>query len=633
LAGLFCQLHRERFDGLVHVNAADRTASIGFRTGSPVTFLDPTQGHTLGEELVENGLLTRAQYSAVISRVTDGLVDDEAVAFCEHAIQLGYLTEQDADVELSQRIRTRLIQVLSWTDCAMDFEPGDATLEGRREFPQNPGALVYMGVRTFYEEDYVERFFPEPSRMYLRLSAAPATVSHFFGFDDDEFRLLRRLSPEQPLSALLADPNLERAHVLGLIMLLRLGDFCELSKQPFAHGEREISGARPAPQRTERVTAPAPPLNAPPIAARRPSGQMPAASPLTAAARESNQPRVRERPNSDPRSEVSEAGESSSEPRTGQRASAEPRVPAITSRAPQASQVTQPISETSGVATRGRPVLDATQEALLEAAARTAKARKAPATPRKPTTEMIVQQAPEGRMHSPGRAHSGPIGTTTGSIQHANHSALPARHSAGPQTGPIATPQSSLPERGHSGPVQQKPEYAKAHLNELIARRKQTTVEAPQNAKRDVTKDLRQARELLREQHYVRAEELLRALLLQEPDNAAVRAYHLWSRVRAQSQADDKLVEELRDAAKKLVSESEHTAFASYVLGHIYFNAKKDDLAEKFFKRAHAGDRSNKDAERHVLILERRKQLAADAESAANRKLFGIQLSHSKPKP
>jgi Tfp pilus assembly protein PilF len=80
------------------------------------------------------------------------------------------------------------------------------------------------------------------------------------------------------------------------------------------------------------------------------------------------------------------------------------------------------------------------------------------------------------------------------------------------------------------------------------------------------------------------------------------------------------------------MQEPEQLAFASYVLGHVYFSAKRDDLAEKFFRKALATDRNNKDAERHVLILERRKQLHADADAAANRKLFGIQLSNSKPK-
>jgi hypothetical protein len=56
------------------------------------------------------------------------------------------------------------------------------------------------------------------------------------------------------------------------------------------------------------------------------------------------------------------------------------------------------------------------------------------------------------------------------------------------------------------------------------------------------------------------------------------------------------------------------------------FVAKKDDVAEKFFRKAFARDKTMKDAERHILILERRKQVLANAEAQNNVKLFGITI-------
>jgi tetratricopeptide (TPR) repeat protein len=126
---------------------------------------------------------------------------------------------------------------------------------------------------------------------------------------------------------------------------------------------------------------------------------------------------------------------------------------------------------------------------------------------------------------------------------------------------------------------------------------------------------------------------LLASLIELEPANDVYKTYNLWARWRAQPEAAEGSSDELRDNAKKLISNPEHAAFATYVLGHVYFHEKRDDLAEKFFKRAHAADKSNKDAERHLVILERRKQAGPDGGSNANRKLFGIQLPNSKPKP
>jgi tetratricopeptide (TPR) repeat protein len=181
-----------------------------------------------------------------------------------------------------------------------------------------------------------------------------------------------------------------------------------------------------------------------------------------------------------------------------------------------------------------------------------------------------------------------------------------------------------------------RPEYAKAHLKELIARRKHAADASETNsasARRDPQRELREARGLLQGQHFARAEKLLAGLVELEPQNEAYKTYHLWARWRAQPDAAEGSLDELRDLAKKLVAEAEHAGFAAYVLGHVFMHEKRDDLAEKFFKRAHAADRGNKDAERHLVILERRKHTAADGGSGANRKLFGIQLPNSKPKP
>jgi tetratricopeptide (TPR) repeat protein len=240
--------------------------------------------------------------------------------------------------------------------------------------------------------------------------------------------------------------------------------------------------------------------------------------------------------------------------------------------------------------------VDATQEALLEAAARTARLRRSLPPRRSKHTEPAPARAAEG----------GSVAVKA--PEPANAQATPTTKSA-------------------------QPEYAKAHLKELIARRKQAANANESQSGRDAGRELREAKSLLHGQHYARAEKLLHGLVELEPQNEVYKTYLLWSRWRAQPDAAESSLPELRDLAKKLVAEAEHAAFAAYVLGHVFLHEKRDDLAEKFFKRAHTADRGNKDAERHLVILERRKQTAADGGGAGNRKLFGIQLPNSKPKP
>lgn len=589
LAGLFCALHRERFTGLVHARCREHDATIAFRDGRPVTFADPAQAHTLGEELVERGQLTRAQYTQVLARMTDGLVDDETQAFCEQAVTLGFMSEADASYELSERIRARLIQVLSWTACDVELDTDPEALSGRGEYPQDVGAIVYMGVRTFYDDNYLAQCFPELDATYLRLSAAPASVAHFFGFDDDEFRFLRRIDPEAPLSHVLVHTQLDQGHALGILMLVRLGEFGELSNTPFTQlPEPERSGARPNPIGARSAPPRAPSTQGFPAAGRSPSSpgmRAPSMQNMPAAPRTPSSPGFR-------------APSVQNMPAASRSPSVQ-NVPAMRGQPPSAAG--EPAATSTSARPPRQPVIDATQEALLEAAARAARSRKASATSIRRVSQDVQPPPSAATPREP-----------------------PNRGVSAPVTPPTTSPRHNTPA---------SPEYTKAHLNELLKRRKQGQPAAEANGgKRDPSRELRQARDLLREQQNARAEELLRGLIQQDPQNDVLRTYHLFSCLRAHPELDDSHVSELIDLAKKLIQDPEHSAFATYMLGHLYLHAKKDELAEKYFRRAHAADRNNRDAERHVLILERRKQVAAEAEANANRKIFGITINN-KPKP
>ena len=842
LGGVLLQLQQERFDGVLHVACSGQAASIGFREGTPVTFEDSTPGHMLADQFVERGQLTREQCNKVLARMTDALVDDEAVAFCEHAVQLGFLTEEEAKVELSSRIRARMIQLFGWQGCEFSLMPGVAALMDRPEFPQSVGAILYMGVRTFYDEDLLISCHPDLSQVYVRLTAQPATIVEFFGLDDEELHLLRRIQPDDPASLLVETRKVERMHLLALLLLLRMAHFCEVFNHPqpratsprmpharAAHGRAptgpirdEGSAARRAPGR-----APTGPVRDEGSAARRPPGppRLPreegsvarrfdlsrdegsnarrfdlpreegsvargfdlpredrsgarrpgeATGPLSreersggsragqlprdegsvargfdlprdegSAARGFDLPRdersgarrpagatdersasrsgqlAREERVSDsragelPRNERA-SGRRADEPPQGDRqpppeqdeehsfagiADALPRAddsthepaeeeysfagvadepqraqrpaarrpdpqpeqrsvarmastppepdpvqgarvpPAAASAAqalhtpppPEPHAARSPLRDPPAPGRSARPTVDATQEALLEAAARTARMRRSlPA--RRNSKQADPPPAAEGgnpasKLPDPSTTYTNAYASKSGSFDPSKSGSFDPSKS-----GSFDPSKSGSFEPSKTGPTQ---EYAKAHLKELIARRKQTA-NAPESTassnQRDPARELREARSLLHAQQFARAEKALSGLVELEPTNELYKTYHLWARWRTQPEAAESLLNELQELAKKLVSDSEHGAFAAYVLGHVFFHQKRDDLAERFFKRAHAADRGNKDAERHLMILERRKHSAADGGAGANRKLFGIQLPN-KPKP
>jgi len=577
LGGVFCQLYRRRFTGTVRVESPGRFALIGFRAGQPVHIDDSTPGTALGDQLVEREVLTRAQYAAVIAQVTEVLVDNEDAAFCQHAVALGFLSQEQADEESSERTRTRLLQAMSWADCRVTFEESDDALSGQGEFPQQPGALVYMGVRTFYDEALLRSYVPDPARHYLRLVTSPAAVGEFFALDEDELKLLRALDPQSPIATLVGASIVDPAHAVAILALLAIAGLCEFSSTPFAPADADRSGTRPAPaQRAERITSYA---AMPAVHATRAAST--SATPAVHATRAASQTTLQAvRGARQPSQTVMSAVQVEERP-YARVATAHPAAGSVV---PASNR--EPPAQSTG------HVVDATQEALREAAARASRHGRRAMTP---TAQRAVREPEAVR---------------------------PAATQAKPHEPASTAPDPSV-----------RAEYAKAHLNELLQRRRHglhQPAPSPATPKRDATRTLRQVQELVREQHYARAEEIARELLEDEPANELFRAHYLWCKFRALPD-NEAQSSELLDLAKKLAQTPEHGGFACYVLGHLYLAAKKDELAEKYFRRAQTADKTNKDAERHVLILERRKQQAIEAESTNNRKIFGITIA-GKPK-
>ena len=170
LAGLFLRLSARRFSGLAYVSAEGRTLTFAFRDGAPVLIEEPSSETSLGDDLVQHGLMSRDECDDVNARVSEDLVDNEEAAFCQWAVNLGYLTEEQVQSELSERVRSKLIQSMSFVDSQVELDEDPESLLGlSAEYPQQLGAAVYMGVRTFYEEELLRGYLPDLKRSYMRL--------------------------------------------------------------------------------------------------------------------------------------------------------------------------------------------------------------------------------------------------------------------------------------------------------------------------------------------------------------------------------------------------------------------------------------------------------------------------------
>lgn len=748
LAGLFMRLNARCFTGLVYVSAQSRTLTFSFRDGAPVMVDGSAPESSLADDLVERGILSREEYAELIARVTEDLVENEDVAVCEQAVTLGFLSEEQIRRELSERVRSKLIQSLSLVDCEVELDAAPDALSGAAEYPQNLGAAVYMGVRTFYAEDVLRSYLPDFKRSYARLSKAPAEIARFFELDYEEVALLNSIDPQLRVSEWFEESDLETSHALQLIGLLLIGGMCEFAASAFVPADAERSGVRSAARPDtgrERVGTPAGgvprlgsragipavreevyeprsgsragmpavtsgPDSAPAHDPRMEPNTTPAMSRAegpaafnaprrSEASGAHNAPRRNEGSGaySTPRRNEGSGAHNAPRPTEGSGAFNPPRRPIVESNerndnsgaphaprrnegsgahnAPRPSDgsgahnafwrapapdpaISRPRPASSpqhlsqpGAAGKGpsRPHSepqadgfesseDAAAEALAEARARARDKRGAPhrepqlAEKRAPNAPAEYDTAVAGRTSGQGSRATNPKEPAAPPSSTGNQ-AIRSFGGAQPTAAGAAALRNLAQPHATSGAAAgpTSPEYQKAHLKELMNRKQHGAAPGEGGAqaaaaRRDPVRELRSAQEALRDGQYSRAEEILRLLLEQAPADDTIRAYYLWSQFRASEPLDAAQLASLKDLAKRMVADAAHAGFACYVLAHLYLADKKDDQAEKYFRKAFALDKTNTDAERHTVILERRKHHANEAEPGGQRKFLGITI-------
>jgi tetratricopeptide (TPR) repeat protein len=715
LAGLYLQLYARRFTGRAYVSTQSRTMTIAFRDGTPVMVESSAMESSLADDLVERGILSRDEYAELIARVTEDLVENEDVAVCEHAVSLGFLSEEQIRRELSERVRSKLIQSLGLVDCEVELDDAPDALSGVAEYPQDVGATVYMGVRTFYDDEALRGYLPDLKRNYVRLVKSPAEIARFFQLDMEEVALLNAIDPQVRAMEWFQKADLETSHALALIGLLLIGGMCEFSPNAFVPPEAERSGVRSAAQPDSHRAQPS---RAAMPAARDPRASSRAAIPAVreevfepragsrmgmpavlprADSGSLNDPRVE--PNTMPASSRTEGSGAFNPPRRtegsgahnqprrmivepnmrtdgsgahnpprrtdGSGAHDAPRRPSDASgahnafwRAPAADpSISRPRGGSAPIGGSSQPTAapaqapassprmeaqaessgDAAAEALAEARARAREKRGAGYGTSGKSTDKASAIAPDfgpgaSSARTPAAAPRGSAGSGGSTANQPVARSPIANSNANPRAGATAQSTAAAAAVRNLNPPQapgpNSPAYQKAHLKELMQRKHggPASGDVPGAPRRDPARELRHAQESLRDGQYARAEEQLRALVEQAPNDDVLRTYHMWAQFRASQALDPAQLSKLRDLAKRMVSDSEHAGFACYVLAHIYLADKKDEQAEKYFRKAHQLDKTNKDAERHIVILERRKQNANDADGGSQRKFLGISL-------
>jgi hypothetical protein len=618
-ATVLCRLSRARVTGVVYLEREDGGAVVSLRDGVPVFIEDLGGADPLGDALLAQEVITPEQFTKIMEHTLSDLTGSEDIAFADKAVELGVLTQAQVDAELQRRVRGQLIQALAWDSARIEIDDDPDGLTGR-EYPQAIGPLLYMAVRTFFDEDRIAQLLGDHRDIFLRLLRARAEVADDLGLDDSERELLEAFDPPSSVRGAidrLAADSLE-AHQLAAMLVL--AEHAEHANRPWSAPievpSQQRAARNPAPMGRYVATEALPEERLGPIVRTRPVGARPAtperpqprvstsdddyafvAPPEAAAA--ARPPSTPQRPPSTPQRP----------PSAPQRAPSAPvRPPSAPQRAPSAPQPRMPQSSPTPASRAQQPEPSAAPVHRPEA-----RPRRLGAALKRLGKELEDRRAHTQQVFPEHEA------TTAAAPRPAPAANAPVARAAPSPGAPAAAPSTAAEPNA----VRELIRRRRAMVSQQ-ARSTGTEKKPPAVSAADL---MRSAQDALRDQQFARAQELLARACEAEPSNDIYKMFRLWAAFRANT-AQEAEQTELKTLVRAKLNDDVHKGFAYYAMGHISLVEKKDDAAEKFFRKAMELDKHNKDAERHVRLLELRKKSAAS--DSANNKIFGIEIGNKK---
>jgi len=677
LANVLCSLAGSGFTGLVYAEREAESLVISVRDGSPVFVEDLGETKSISDVLLEQGLLTKEQYAEVATRVIESLAENEDAAFCQVAVQLRFLTQGQVDSAVERRVRGRLIQCVAWEHCRVEIDDDPDGLTGTLEYPQPIGSLIYMGVRTFFDEDRVRSLLGGETELYVRPLRPVVEVVAFFQLESEEAGLLSQLRPDVSVSSTIEQSAGDTLEGWQLLSMLVLAGMVEIGPSPFA-ATTEPSGVRSA-QSLEGGSATAETRRG---SASQAQIQAAVEQPATSGSQARIQAAREERavPGSRPRMPIAR-GE------TPMRSASQARVP-VPREEPETpgSQARMQAVREERVSPASRPHMPVAREAPPRSASHTSMpaTREPQGSPAQSSARMPAAKAaspapgsrpnvPAARAESAARGSElrtptarGESSSTTGRDPGRSSSGqTPDRAASAPHAGSsqsaVAATESQIASRlqGRKRPTRKlstalqrldrelkqarkhAPEepaaepaaggHGRAHVDQLIRMRHATMAQKQIESRADGSKlgeeSFRAGQDALRENKFARAHDLLRKACDTDPNNEVYSMFCLWAALRAGTLQEEGL-SKLRTLLRNRVTDDQYKGFAYYALGHVALVEKKDEAAEKFFRRAIELDKNNKDAERHLRVIELRRKTAA-TEHRGN-KIFGIEIGTKK---
>lgn len=236
-------------------------ALLYFRGGRLVFVEQSSLGRTIGAHLVEQGLVTREQYTVLAQRIAQGQHVSPLMALVEAVLAERLIDPSLANALLASQVERNFIRCFGWDAGYCRFSARPQVLEGKPVFPCAVEVAALQGLRHHVGAPDLAELFGRYGDRLPKLVRSPDDVAREFRLQPRDERFLRNLDAFLPLAEQLPDregPELELVvalHYMGRLEFSRADRRSPPTPPPFEMRPRGemVTGNR------IRITLPQPP--------------------------------------------------------------------------------------------------------------------------------------------------------------------------------------------------------------------------------------------------------------------------------------------------------------------------------------------------------------------------------------
>ena len=158
LAELLCDLRDKRASVTLEIRVDGVITTIHLHEGAPIFAEGGAIQETLGRLLLRHGTISEEQYTLVVQRMTEAVINHESLRMGEVLVELGVLTPAQVYDALSLQVREKIVACFQWESFAFEIHDSLEEPDELAIFQCPPlESLIYAGLRAHYDSERMAR--------------------------------------------------------------------------------------------------------------------------------------------------------------------------------------------------------------------------------------------------------------------------------------------------------------------------------------------------------------------------------------------------------------------------------------------------------------------------------------------